>query len=395
MMDQTQAVYAAEDLWSTRETGSRVKFGDWNEVWPFYYNLVKTLKESGIETSVPNIAPRKGALAAHYDASTRTVYLPPYANGGVWALTVGTALHEFAHHMTPGSDHGAEYREAMITCLDAMGWDSEPLKEAYAEAGLTDSAKGDSITDKVSKLLVHAEKAGSDAERDTYLSKAESLATEHSINLALVRKRQADSEGRGDDRPTTGELFSLLALPNTTYRNLAVELGCAIANAHGVETTIRGKSQHMTFYGYTEDIRLTELLFTRVTPMMFEASDRYLKTDVHKQSGVASVSARITFCKNFAYAVGDRLKEAVKTTTQEIIRQELEAAYEEGGNSSTEIALRDKEIEVRDYVQYEFKRLGVRGRWGGSKTSSWSSEASSAGHAAGQRANLFGRKELA
>jgi putative metallohydrolase (TIGR04338 family) len=392
MTDQTQAVYAAEDLWEKKEPRARTRFGDWNEVWPFYYELAERCRENGVaDVKPPAVKPRKGALKAHYDASTATVHLPPYDKGGIWALTTATTVHEFAHHLSPSAGHGPAFRAAMLDCLRVLGWDADLLADCYAQAGLTTTDKADGITDKVNKLLLHADKAGTDEERRTYIEKAEGLAAEHSINLALIRKKQADADGHGD-RPTTGGLFSLHALPNTTYRNLAVELGSAIARAHGAECSIRGKSAYITFYGFPEDVYLTELMLTRITPMMFEESDRYLKSPEHRYSGAASVSARITFCQNFAWEVGRRLREAVQQTEREVV--ETLALTDGNAATSTELALREKAIEVQDYVAHEFKRQGVKGSWKGSRTSNWSGGAADAGRSAAQNANLYGRKEL-
>lgn len=390
-IDQTQAVYAAEDLWENKEWLAQVKFGNWHEVQPFYVRLAGLFRAQGDEVYPPTVLPRKGALQAHYDAAAGAVFMPTYENGGVWALTTGTALHEFAHHLTPGEGHGPEFRAAMVECLDLLGWDTEGLLSCYEEVGLTTDANTDGITDKVGKLLTHADKAGTEEEQRTYLEKAEGLAATHSINLALLRKRQADTDADSDrTRPTTGTLFTLLSLPNVTYRNLAVELGTAVAYAHGAKCTIRGKSSYLTFYGFPEDIQLTELMLTRVTPMMFEASDAYLKSAEHKATGVAGSSARITFCKNFAGQVGQRLREAVKVTEREV--QETLALTD--GSVSTELALREKEIEVADYVTHEFRRQGVRGSWSGSNTSNWNGSAAQAGQDSGRAANLYGRKEL-
>lgn len=394
ILDQTQAVYAAEDLWERKASFRvRTRFGDWHEVQPFYAKVAAKFRDAGDEIYPPTVRPRKGALKAHYDASNTSVYIPPYDTGGSWALMVCTALHEFAHHLTPGDGHGPEFRAAFIECLEIMGWDEDAalLAECYAQVGLTTSGHADGITDKVSKLLTHADKAGTPEEQKTYVEKAESLAAEHSINLALLRKRQADADDPGErDQPTTGTLYSFSALPNVTYRNLAVELSSSICNAHGCRSVIRGKSTYVTFFGFQEDIHLTELMLTRITPMMFEAADNYLKSPEHKASGVAGNSARITFCKSFAWEIGRRLRAAV-TQTEKKVSETLAIT---DGSVSTDLVLRDKEIEVRDYVAYEFKRLGVRGSWKGSGTSTWSGTASNAGENAAKNADLYGRKEL-
>lgn len=390
MTDQAQAVYAAEDLWMARDPQPCIKFGDWDEVWPFYYKLTEALKANDVLVSMPKVKARKGALKAHYDSSTSTVFIPPYKAGGVWALNTGVAIHEYAHHLSTKGGHGPEFRLAMITILEAIHWDADLLIRCYEEVGLTTSTKGDGITDKVGKLLTHADKAATDEERRTYIEKAEGLAAQHSINLALIRKKKADAND-DRERPITGELFSLAALPTVTHRNLAVELGNAIAHAHGAQCAVRGKSMYLTFYGFSEDVLLTQLMLTRLSPMMFEEADRYTSSAEHKATGVSTVSARITFCKNFSWEVSARLRKAVEET-QETMSQD-DTVFEEG-ETSTEIAIREKALEVADYVGHQFRKQGIRGTWKGSKTKNWNASAADAGRTSAQQANLFGRQEL-
>ena len=392
--DQTEAVYAAEDLWEQRERQARIRFGDWHEIQPFYVKIAAAFREQGDQVYPPTVRPRKGALAAHYDHTMSSVFIPPYDRGGSWSLKTATAIHEFAHHISPERGHGPEFRAAMVACLEVMGWDHALLADCYAEAGLTLSGEDDGILARVSKIYAQAEAPGrTTEEKKIFLEKAQAMAAQYSIDLALMRKREADASNEVRDRPITGQMFSFGSLPNVTYRNLAVELGSSIGNAHGVRCTIRGKSQWMTFYGFPEDIKLTELMVTRVTPMMFEACDEYLKSPEHKASGTAAASARITFCKNFAWEIHTRLAEAVRQTVKKAVEIERGDSDPEM-STSTEIALRDKEIVLADYIKHEFKRQGVRGSWKGSNTSGWNATAADAGRTAGRQANLFGRKEL-
>jgi len=393
-MDQTQATYAAEDLWRSRERQTQILFGDWHEIQPFYVTLAAAFRAAGDTVYPPTVKPRKGMLKAHYDPTTSTVHIPPYDKGGMWALNVGIAIHEFAHHVAgAGAGHGPRFRAAMVDCLKVSGWNHALLEECYAEAGLTLSDKDDGILSRVSKVYAQADAPGRTAEeKRMFLEKAQVMAAEHSIDLALLRKRQADADDKSGerDRPTTGKLFDLTSLTNTTHRNLTVDLANEIAAAHGAKVTVRGKSNYLTFYGFPEDIHLTELMVTRVTPMMFEEADVYVKSPERRASGVAAVSARITFCQNFAIEIGNRLRAAVAQTRTAV----AETLALTDGSVSAEIALREKEIEVNDYVNYVFKQNGVRGSWKGSRTGSWSSGAANAGREAGQRANLFGRKEV-
>lgn len=392
-IDQSEAVYAAEDLWEKNDPQARVRFGDWHEVQPFYVRLAKAFRDNDIHLYPPTVRPRKGALKAHYDRGLSSVFIPPYDKGGSWALNTGTAIHEFAHHVAGVGGHGPEFRAAMIQCLQMMGWDETILEKCYRDAGLTLSEEDDGILSRVSKIYAQAEAPGRTVEEQkVFLEAAQRMASKHSIDLALMRKKQADKDD-AHARPIAGEMFDLMGLPNVTYRNLAVELASSVCNAHNVRCTIRGKSQWMTFYGFPEDVTLTELMVTRVTPMMFEAADAYLKSPEHKEAGVGATSARITFCKNFAWEINARLREAVKQTVEETVAIERGSTDPEM-STSTEIALRDKEIELADFIEHQWKKEGVKGSWKGSNTSNWNATAADAGRTAGRQANLFGRKEL-
>ena len=61
---------------------------------------------------------------------------------------------------------------------------------------------------------------------------------------------------------------------------------------------------------------------------------------------------------------------------------------------STELALANKALEVQDYANYEFKRMGVRGSWSGSRSSAYAHTAADSGRKAAERANIYGRREL-
>src|SRR4029078_3009855 len=81
--DQAQAVYAAEDLWKSREPQAQIRFGDWHEVQPFYATLARRFRDAGDQVYPPTVRPRKGALQAHYDPTLASVFIPPYDRGGV------------------------------------------------------------------------------------------------------------------------------------------------------------------------------------------------------------------------------------------------------------------------------------------------------------------------
>ncbi|UDY24969.1 DUF2786 domain-containing protein [Nocardioides sp. Kera G14] len=398
MSSQTELVYAAEDAWiaawaaDPSAESANLRFGEWRDAVPFVEAAMARVNAArrarGEEPlSTPRVRARKGALKAEYDAATRTIALPTFESGGVWALNQATVLHELAHHLAPEAGHGPLFRSTFVELLETLGWErvADHLQAAFAQR--VDSGRcEESLLDKISKLLAHAEKAGTTAERDTYLAKAETLATEHSIDLARARAKQADRSQAVT--PTTREVDLRLA-GGSRLRNLLVVLAFQIAHGQGVEATVRG-NYLVTFYGFAEDLDVADALFAHLAPMMMRDSDAYLASPQHKRSGFHGASARISYCRSWAQEVGRRLVEAREAAQDAAFVAELEGA----SGAGTALALREKQLQLDDYVAYEFKQRGVRGSWTGPQTSDWSAPAANAGKRDGARASLSDRKAL-
>jgi putative metallohydrolase (TIGR04338 family) len=395
---QTEAVYAAEDAWvaawaaDPAAESANLRFGTWQDAKPFVEAVMARVNarraDDGVAPlAVPRVRARKGALKAHYDPATRTIALPTFEAGGTWALNQATVLHELAHHLDPEAGHGPSFRTTFVELLETLGWlhVAELLRTAFAR--IDAGRASESLLDKISKLLAHAEKAGTTAERDTYLAKAETLATEHSIDLARARAGRADRSGAA--APTTREIDLRLA-GGPRLRNLLVVLAFHIAHSQGIQATVHG-NHLVTFYGFTEDLDVTDALFVHLAPMMMRDSDAYLASPRHKRSGFHGASARISYCRAWAAEVGRRLNEAREATQEAAVTAELP-----GGQAgvSTAVALREKQLQLDDYVAYEFKHRGVRGTWTGPQTSDWSEPAATAGKRDGARASLSDRKAL-
>lgn len=65
----------------------------------------------------PKVRHRKGTTKAHYQAGTIAV---PTDREGSWALRELVVLHELAHHLAPGDQHGPMFVSTFLTLLGVV-----------------------------------------------------------------------------------------------------------------------------------------------------------------------------------------------------------------------------------------------------------------------------------
>jgi len=164
-----------------------------------------------------------------------------------------------------------------------------------------------------------------------------------------------------------------------TYAQLFV----VIAAANDVKCDIANNSTFLYAYGFAEDIDASHALYASLVVQMVRASDSYLSTGAHRPT--PTITARLNFQLAFGVRVGQRLAEAREQTRQEVAR-------DRGRAPGTAIALRDKDLELRDFYRSTSK---ARGTWRASSASAgYSSSARRAGDRAGRRARLGNSAEL-
>ncbi len=161
------------------------------------------------------------------------------------------------------------------------------------------------------------------------------------------------------------------------------QLFVLIAAANDVRCDIATNSTFLYAYGFTEDIDATHALYASLVVQMVRASDAYLATGAHRPT--PTITARLNFQLAFGARVGQRLAEAREQAQQEVAKDRSRAP-------GTAIALRDKEVELRDFYRSASK---ARGTWRASSASAgYSSAARRAGDRAGRRARLGNSPEL-
>lgn len=252
---------------------------------------------------------------------------------------------------------------------------------------------------RIGGLLRQAESTDNPHEADAFLAAAQRLATTASVDLAVARAHTASRERRA----TPVQRLVTIGEPGKKGLRTYAQLFLAIAAANDVQCDITSTSTVVHAFGFADDIDVCEALYSSLLVQMVRASDAYLRSGRHRQETtvrtvverrggrqvrtrvrrpVAGVTARLEFQSAFAARIGARLAE----TRAEV---EKDAAVAAPG---TAIALRDKEIELRDFYRAKSE---ARGTWRGNRPAgARSADARRAGDRAGRDARLSNSPEL-
>jgi hypothetical protein len=264
----------------------------------------------------------------------------------------------------------------------------------------------DKTLTRIAALLRQAEGTDNEHEAAAFLQAAQRLATAASIDLAVARAHTERREARATPVQQRVEIGERGSRGLRTY----VELFLAVARANDVTCDIAGDSTAVFCYGFAADIEVCESLYASLAVQMVRACETYLaggefrqelvwrqvvRTDGRRtrrqwvQAPVHATTARINFQQAFARRVGARLAEARQAARQEALDRDVAAP---GSSESTELVLRAKEVELRDFYR---TTSTARGTWKGRQAPSVvSGSARRAGDRAGRRARLGGERAI-
>jgi len=96
------------------------RFDDLDEVRE-YYGAVLTdpaVRDRWPAVAMPMVRARRGPRSAHWQAGV--ISLPESHIGGQWALREVVALHELAHHLTPGHGHDDDFVTAFMELIEIV-----------------------------------------------------------------------------------------------------------------------------------------------------------------------------------------------------------------------------------------------------------------------------------
>lgn len=237
----------------------------------------------------------------------------------------------------------------------------------------------DKMLSRIAALLRQAEGTDNTHEADAFMAAAQRLATAASIDLAVARSVAA----RRTPAQAPTQRTVTIGTAGTRGLRTYVQLFVLIASANDVRCDVASNSTFLYAYGFPEDIDASHALYASLVVQMVRASDAYLASGAHRPT--PTITARLNFQLAFGARVGLRLAEARDQARQE-------ATKDRRRTPGTAIALRDKELELRDYYRGASK---ARGTWRASSASAgYSSAARRAGDRAGRRARLGKSPEL-
>lgn len=376
------------------------RFGDVDAVQVYVDTVLAHLRDvgadfAGRERLEVRVRERAGARKAVYERDVATIAMPPRRIGGAWSLRALVVLHELAHHLDiPGEPaHGPGFQATFLRLLEDVGMRriAGLLHDAYVDeglgAGLIATGRDDTLA-KIGKLLRQAEGTSNEHERDAFLARAQSLATRHSVALAVARASVARKEQR------EAPVFERIVLGESGKRSLAryVQLMSVIRAANDLSMTISGGNTAVTLYGFASDIEVTKALYASLVVQMIADGDRYLRSGAHKAEAVHGATARAAFYEAWTARVGERLRTARERQVRETVAAERAAGT---GRTSTELAIRAKEIEVVDFFQGKMREHNVRGTWRGVASARLAAPRSArAGDLAGGRAVIGHERAL-
>ena len=255
--------------------------------------------------------------------------------------------------------------------------------------------------DRIAALLAKAERTDNPIEAEAYLAKAQSLATQASVDLAVARARTARREAR--EQPTSRTVH--IGEPGRRANTHLVTLFVTVGRCNGVQMDIAHNSTYVIAYGMPSDLELVETLFASLATQMTASANVWLGTGAWRDDSYISregwrkphtaQTARAAFYRGFAERIGRRLEEARAEVIEraETTVVAVAADVAESGTSTGAIVLRAKEVEVRDFYRESSR---ARGAWSGysGQVTRHGGAATRAGREAASRARLSSAKGI-
>lgn len=136
------------------------------------------------------------------------------------------------------------------------------------------------MLDIVSKLLAHAENAGTPEEAATFMEAAQSRAAQNGIDLAVARMHQAKKE-----RAEEPEERRIQVNPYNRKQNRKhfMELAMHIADVNDVKYLIGGKEYTLHAVGFPSDLDVLEAMYVHLSTQMVAECDAALKAGANRR----------------------------------------------------------------------------------------------------------------
>lgn len=256
--------------------------------------------------------------------------------------------------------------------------------------------------ERLAKLLQMAEGAKTPEEAAAFLGKAQALATAYEISLAEARLAQPKQRR---DPPVQERIVvgPKRAQANRHYLRLLSALG----RTNGCEVGLYDNNTAAVLFGLPQDIATVKAMFAAIAPQMIRLGEEYLATGrwrgesvVDLRTGglrpVSRAMARASFYSGMTDTLSQRLRQAAAEAVAQAGGAGSGHFHDDGravpsaGDSGAALALRAKELEVREYAA-QFLR---RGSWRGGRRTEVVPGAYRAGDRAAADVRLGGQQQL-
>lgn len=210
--------------------------------------------------------------------------------------------------------------------------------------------------ERLGKILALADNGSTEEERDSALRAAEEMAAALGVELAVARARHAERSRR--ETPVKGRFK--VGDERSRYNAYLVELFCAIAGPHDVLVTVGWRNLYVFTYGLPSDQAIVEALYGVAAVRMTADADAALRRGLQKTAGYYGepVDGRV-YRAHFYRGYKSQLQTRLWRARHAAIRNAPAAGP---GQAGTDIVLRDKAQEVREFYQDETRHLGL-GTW--------------------------------
>ena len=206
----------------------------------------------------------------------------------------------------------------------------------------------DKMLARIAALLRQAEGTDNAHEAEAFMAAAQRLATATSIDLAVARSHS--------DKRTKAQtpVQRTITIGNAGTRGLRtyVQLFVVIAAANDVKCDVASNSTFVYAYGFAEDIDASHALYASLVMQMVRASEAYIA------SGSAPAHARPS--PRASTSSWPSAPASASAWPRLARRRSREATRSRSRRPGTAIALRDKDIELKDFYR---ETSQARGTW--------------------------------
>jgi hypothetical protein len=193
------------------------------------------------------------------------------------------------------------------------------------------------MLERIAKLLNQAENAGTEAEAAVFMSKAQTLATTYSVDLAKARHI---TKNKQKTVPQQRQVH--IGSAGSRGLRTLVDLYLGIAGANDIQCTIAHNATYVNAVGFAEDLDVAEALYASLLTQQAKTADDFKRNGDWRDEKIwvesrdywrsgeykpqTWLTARLNFQDAFASRIRSRLAEAKREELERIEDDEAEAA---------------------------------------------------------------------